>query len=215
MADIGAGSGYFTLPLLRRFYDKVEEYIIVDPFPGPYAKDKEMLLKRLQDSGLRDKVSIIERPAWNIHRDLSDVDLIIGHDVFCDLSLTQVKDSLRSGKKALKDEGIFIHSGLSPTATTSSERLLIKLDSLSSHPLIEGNWFSPGSEFLYAISKEIGFNDVAVHEVKIPVMLQGKDAWSLIDEWNIRKEALMKYANEINRIGLEFPREQILVCRKI
>ena len=214
VVEFGSGSGLFTLPLLSRIYDNVEEYIIVDPYPGPYAKDKEVLLKRLEDADLREKVSISERPVWNIHRDLSDIDLIIGHDVFCDLSMTQVKDSLRSGMKAMKEDGAFIHSGLSPTATTKSERLLVKLDSLSSHPLIEGNWFSPGSEFLYAVATEIGFKDVAVHEVRIPLALDGKDAWSLIDEWNIRKEALMRYAEEINRTGLEFPREQVLICRR-
>jgi hypothetical protein len=214
VVEFGSGSGLFTLPLMNRLYDMVEEYIIVDPFPGPYAKDKEMLLKRLKDAGFQDKVSIFERPVWNIHRDLSDVDLIIGHDVFCDLSMTQVKDSLRSGKKTMKNDGTFIHSGLSPTATSRSERLLIKLDSLSSNPVIGGNWFSPGSEFLYAAAREIGFKNIDVHEVKVPITLEGKDAWSLIDEWNIRKKALMKYADEINKIGLEFPKEQVLVCKK-
>ncbi|MGA1793727.1 MAG: hypothetical protein ACMUHM_07240 [Thermoplasmatota archaeon] len=212
--EFGAGSGLFTIPLLDRLYPSVSEYVVADPYPGPYAKDREALVKRLKEAGYSDKVRIEKVPVWNISKKVNDVDMIIGHDVFCDLTMDQVKDSLRAGIEALSDNGLFIHSGLCPNATTPSERLLMKLDSYSSTPLVKGNWFSPGSEFLFVISREAGFDDVSIHEVKVPLTLFGTDARSLLKQWNIRKEALEKYGDKIDKIGIEFPREQVLICRK-
>jgi hypothetical protein len=175
--------------------------------------EKGILKKRLKESGFTQRTIIRERPIWDSHRELDDIDLIIGHDVFCDLSMKQIKDTLLSCKGSLAEGGILVHSGLSATATTKGERLLIKLDGCSYRSVIKGHWFSPGSEFLYAISREAGFENVDVHEVKVPLKLQGRTAMSLIKEWNIREDALKKYEKEINETGIEFPREQILVCR--
>ncbi|MGA1848959.1 MAG: class I SAM-dependent methyltransferase [Thermoplasmatota archaeon] len=213
VVEFGAGSGLFTIPLLERIHDLVEEYIIFDPFPGPYRMEKGILKRRLKEAGFSDRITIREKPIGEAHKEVDSVDLIIGHDVFCDLSMKQIKDTLRSCKGVLGEGGVLVHSGLSATATAKGERLLIKLDGCSYRSVIKGHWFSPGSEFLYAISREVGFSIVNVHEVKIPLKLQGKTAMSLIKEWNIREDALRKYEKEINETGIEFPKEQILVCR--
>ena len=70
------------------------------------------------------------------------------------------------------------------------------------------------SEFLFVISREAGFDNVSIHEVKVPLTLFGTDARSLLKQWNIKKEALEKYGDKIDKIGIEFPREQVLICRK-
>ncbi|MGA1819724.1 MAG: class I SAM-dependent methyltransferase [Thermoplasmatota archaeon] len=214
IVEFGAGSGLFTLPLLEKLYPSFEEYIVADPYPGPYTKDREVLVKRLREAGYSDKVRIEKVPIWNISKKVNEVDLIIGHDVFCDLTMDQVKDSLRAGIEVLSDGGLFVHSGLSPNAATPSERLLMKLDSYSSTPLVKGNWFSPGSEFLFVISREVGFNDVSIHEVKVPLTLFGTDARELLKQWNIKKGALVRYKDQIDKVGIEFPREQVIICRK-
>jgi len=214
IVEFGAGSGLFSIPLLEKLYPSVDEYIIADPYPGPYAKDREILVKRLREVGFSDKVRIEKVAIWNIAKKVSDIDLVIGHDVFCDLTMDQVKASLTAGMNILSKGGLFVHSGLCPNAATPSERLLMKLDSYSSTPLVKGNWFSPGSEFLFVISKEAGFDDVTIHEVKVPLTLFGTDARSLLKQWNIKKQALEKYGDRIDRIGIEFPREQVLICRK-
>jgi len=214
VVEFGAGSGLFTIPLLEKLYPSVSEYIIADPYPGPYAKDREAVVRRLKEAGFSDKVRIEKVPVWDIPKKVSEVDLIIGHDIFCDLTMEQVKASLRAGIEALSEKGLFVHSGLSPNAATPSERLLMKLDSFSSTPLVKGNWFSPGSEFLFVISREAGFDDVSIHEVKVPLTFFGTDARSLLKQSNLSKEALEKYSDKIDRIGIESPREQVLICRK-
>ena len=211
--EFGSGSGLFTIPLINRLYDKMKEFIIVDPFPKPYLENKEILLRRIKETHYDNKVILSEIPAWEMNKEFSDVDLIIGHDVFCDLSREQIKEVLESGNKTLNRNGIFVHSGLSPNATSEAERLLIELDMFSSTPLIEDNWFSPNSKILIELTRDIGFEDIYIQEIKIPFKLYGEEALLLIKEWNIREEVVKKFERDINEIGIEFPKEQILVCK--
>ncbi|MBN1540301.1 MAG: hypothetical protein JW939_09175 [Candidatus Thermoplasmatota archaeon] len=214
VVEFGSGSGLFTIPLMDKLHEDVEEYIIVDPYEGPYIKDRESLARRIRESGYSGKARILKVPVWGMRGKVEDVDLVIGHDVFCDLTMYQVKNAMMAGKDVLREGGFFIHSGLSPNASTAAERLLMKLDSHTSTPLVENNWFSPGSEFLFVISREAGFGDITIHEVKIPLLLSGNDAMSILKEWNIEDKVLKKYQKQIDEIGIEFPGEQILICRK-
>ncbi|MFW3146419.1 MAG: hypothetical protein ACMUIE_06375 [Thermoplasmatota archaeon] len=211
--EFGAGSGFFTIPLMSNIMDRVDEYIIMDHFPGPYVKDKQMLLRRIKEAGFWDKVNLKEVPVWEMKGEFEDIDLIIGHDVFCDLNMTQVRKTLKASRGSMSDEGTFIHSGLSPDARTRAERLLIKLDGCSSSPLVDDNWFSPGSEFLYVASKGAGFSSVKVHDVKIPLRMSGDKARAMIKNWRIPNHVLSRYEKEIDEVGIEFPGEHILVCR--
>ncbi|MGA1873923.1 MAG: methyltransferase domain-containing protein [Thermoplasmatota archaeon] len=212
--EFGAGSGIFTLPLLERVYEGVDDYIVIDPYPGPYAKDRESLVKRVRDEGFQAKFHVHKTTIWDAGVELAGADLVIGHDVFCDLTMDQVKRSMKAGRRLLSEGGYFVHSGLCPNAATPSERLLVKLDSYSSTPLVKGNWFSPGSEFLFVISREAGYEDVGIHEVKVPLTLTGSGARALLKEWNIKDSAIRRYGEQIDRIGIEFPREQVLICRR-
>ncbi|MGA1866855.1 MAG: hypothetical protein ACMUFK_05245 [Thermoplasmatota archaeon] len=214
VVEFGSGSGLFTIPLMDELYADVAEYIIVDPYNGPYIKDRESLARRLRESGYSKKVRVHRVPVWEMGHKIKDADLAIGHDVFCDLTMDMVENSMMAGKEVLKEGGFFVHSGLSPNTSTPAERLLMKLDSQTSTPLVENNWFSPGSEFLFVVSKKTGFRDIAIHEVKIPLSLSGNDARSLLKDWNIKESAMERYSRKIDEIGIEFPKEQILVCRK-
>jgi SAM-dependent methyltransferase len=213
IAEIGSGPGTFTIPLLILFEKGIKEFYCVDSYTGPYAKDKDVLLSRLKNEGFQEYVKVIEKDATEIDKILSDMDLIIGHEVLCDLNSEQVDRVIGACSKSLVKGGMFIHSELSPHANNRSEELLQILNKeYSDEPISDTTWFSPTADELAGVAQRLGFTSISVEYRKIPIRFLGAAALEMIRRWKINESYRGKHLETLNAVGIEYPMEQILFC---
>jgi len=101
VADVGAGTGYFSLRLARRV-GPAGRVLATDLQPEMLA----MLRARLSDAGLTNVVPVLAT-AGDVHLPRGEVDLVLMVDVYHELSdpkgtLAQIRDALRpDGRLAL------------------------------------------------------------------------------------------------------------------
>lgn len=214
IVEIGSGSGTFTIPLLKELDNNFEFFYCVDSYTGPYHEDRNILKLKLKDVTTNRSVEIINKDAGEINKILSDIDLVIGHEILCDLNPGQVEQIISTCYNVLKDGGVFVHSEFSPFALNRSEEMLHILNKYSEEPISDTKWFSPDADELAGIAYKIGFKSISVNYIKIPIKFMKNAAVEMIGRWKTKSEFLEKYQNEINKIGLEYPMEQILYCIK-
>jgi SAM-dependent methyltransferase len=213
--EIGSGPGTFTIPLLINLEKKLEKFYCVDSYTGPYAKDRKVLESELKNKGFHDYIVVIEKEAKEINKILSEMDLIIGHEILCDLSREQVEQVMAACFNSLREGGLFIHSEFSPWAGNRSEELLqISNNEYSDEPTSDTTWFSPSADELACIANKVGFTSIKIEYKKIPIRFLKSAAREMIRRWRVNKEFLEKYHEEIDTIGIEYPIEQILYCTK-
>jgi len=215
IVEIGSGDGTFTIPFIQKMSNSLAEFHCVDTFEGPYSGNNVILERRLKESMLWNSVTIQKMDAASMNLQLHDIDLIIGHEVLCDLNEEKVNQVLSSAYHTLENNGYFIHSDLSPAFTSRSEELVILADSYSIHSLSTTEWFSPHADDLARICYDIGFRSIAFHFTKIRLIFRESAALSLLDSWGTEKSFFHKYESDLKNYGLEFPMEQILICRKL
>jgi SAM-dependent methyltransferase len=215
IVEIGSGGGCFTLPLLGELKDDFENFYCIDSYNGPYKEDMKELQGKLLNMDLLDRVEIITRDAVELDQMFSDVDLIIGHDMLCELNDAQIKKVLTVSYHALQKNGLFIHSELAPIAQNRAEELVHLANEYSAEPLSEIYCFSPNANDLVEMAVEVGFQIINVDFIKVPIRFKHDAAIEMIARWKTKTEFLNKYENEVFEIGLEYPMEQILCCRKI
>lgn len=211
IVEIGSGPGTFTLPLLEKLGDDFNRFHCVDSYPGPYEQDKKILESKLMG---KDKVVILDVDAKEVDKILKDVDLVIGHEVLCDLNLEQIKQIMSACFNVLRNNGLFIHSEFSPFALNESEKMLQTINEFSGEPISDTKWFSPTADELAGLSSDIGFESIKVEYRKIPIKFLGETAIEMVNRWKTKKEFFDKYEGELEKIGIGYPMEQILYCRK-
>jgi len=215
IVEIGSGSGTFTIPFLVLSEKRFERYYCIDSYTGPYSKDKDILESKIKNEGFYKYVEVIEKDAAEIDKIFSDMDLIIGHEILCDLNVEQVKQIMSACLNSLGEGGLFVHSELSPHANNRSEMLLQILNNeYSDEPISDTTWFSPTADELAGIAQKLGFTSIRVEYMKIPIKFIGEAALEMIRRWKTNESFLEKYDEEINTIGIEYPMEQILFCAK-
>ncbi len=214
IVELGPGPGTFTIPFLDKLNNEFEVYYCVDPYRGPYKENIKLLMAKIANSKFESKVEIIQRDAAGMDKILSDIDLVVGHEVLCDLNTSQLERVLAACFKALKVGGCFIHSELSPVALNRAEELVQISNNYSKEPISNTTWFSPSADELAKISYKIGFRTINFDYIKIPIKFGREAALELLNRWKIKNEFFEKYKTEIERDGLEFPMEQILLCTK-
>lgn len=211
IVEIGAGTGNLTLPLLKELDNDFENYYCVDSYAGPYEHDKKVLESKVKPY---EKIEIINKDAREIDGLLSNIDLVIGHEVLCDLNSKQVEKVMSACYYILRDGGMFIHSELSPFAASKAEKLVHMANEYCEEPISDTGWFSPSADELGVTAKSIGFKSVSVEYKKIPLKFTQEAALDMLKRWKIKKEFMDKYGSEIFKTGIEYPMEQILFCIK-
>ncbi|MCG2737909.1 MAG: class I SAM-dependent methyltransferase [Thermoplasmatales archaeon] len=214
IVEIGSGAGTFTIPLLKELDNNFELFYCVDSYTGPYHEDRNILKLKLKDVTTNKSVEIINKDAGEINKILSDIDLVIGHEILCDLNPKQVEQVISACYNVLKDGGLFVHSEFSPFSLNRSEEMLHILNKYSEEPISDTKWFSPNADELAGIAYKIGFKSVSVDYQKISIKFMKNAAVEMIGRWKTKSEFLEKYQDEINRVGIEYPMEQILYCIK-
>jgi len=209
IVEIGSGSGTFTIPLLEEL-NNYEVLYCVDSYTGPYNQDRKILESKVAGK----KVEIVEKDAREIDKIISDIDLVIGHEILCDLNSKQAKEVMQACYNVLEEGGVFIHSEFSPFALNRSEEMLHIINKYSEEPISDTEWFSPTADELAGISYRIGFSSIDVNYRKVPIKFMKNAAIEMIKRWKTKTEFLEKYQDEINRSGIEYPMEQILYCIK-
>jgi len=214
IVEIGSGSGAFTIPLLKELDNNFEVFYCVDSYTGPYKGDKKTLQSKLTDKDFQNSVEIIEKDVRNLGSTLSNVDLVIGHEVLCDLNPELVEDVMRVCYAVLNRGGFFIHSGFSPFPLNRAEELVKIINDYSEEAISDTTWFSPTADELAGIASRTGFTSITVDYQKILIKFMNKAALEMIRRWGTKNEFLTKYHDEIQRTGIEYPMEQILYCTK-
>jgi len=214
IVEIGSGPGTFTLPLLKEFGGNFEIFYCIDSYLGPYSKDRQVLETKLAAKDIRNKVKIIEKNALEMDSLLSEIDLVIGHEVFCTLSPKHLRRVISVCYNVLGPGGRLIHSDFAPFALNRSEELVQIINDYSEEDLSEIPWFSPPAEELAKISYKCGFREINLDYIKLPIKFKNTAALGLLRRWQTKNEFIDKYHAELTEFGIEFPMEQILYCRK-
>jgi len=214
IVEIGAGPGTFTLPLLNTLDEGPELLYCVDSYTGPYEHDRAVLGRRLERESPETQVEIITADARDIGKLVSNIDLVVGHELLCDLNPDQVEQVMQACYEVLKDGGMFVHAGLSPRAESRAEELVQIADQYSEETLSDTTWFSPAAHELAGIAHRTGFSSIRVDYHKIPIRFLGSAAREMIRRWNTGPAFLERYSHEIERTGMEYPLEEIIYCTR-
>lgn len=211
IVEIGAGSGNLTIPLMRGLENDFEKYYCVDSFFGPYEQDRKTLESKLKPN---EKIEILNIDAKEMDKTLSNIDLVIGHEVLCDLNSKQLEKVMSACFNILREGGMFIHSELSPFTSSKAEELVQIANKFSKEPISDSKWFSPGADELAGLAKSNGFRRVNVEYRKIPLKFKKEAALDMVKTWKTKREFLDNYGGDVYNIGIEYPMEQILFCLK-
>jgi len=214
IVEIGSGSGTFTMPLLEVLGNSFETLFCIDSYTGPYKHDKKTLQSKLVDRNFGSKVKVIEKDIRDLGTVAKNVDLIIGHEVLCDLNSELVEQVMATCYNSLNNDGMFIHSEFSPFALNRAEELLHKINDSSEDPISNTTWFSPSADELGGIAYKVGFRSINVSYQKILIKFMKNAAFEMVGRWKTKDEFLQNYSEEIEKIGIEYPMEQILYCIK-
>lgn len=214
IVEIGSGPGTFTLPLMEEFGGNFEIFYCIDPYLGPYRKDRQVLETKLAALEIKNEVKIVEKDAQEMDSLLSEIDLVIGHEVFCTLKPKHLEQVISACYNVLRPGGMLIHSDFSSFALNRSEELVQIINEYSEEDLSEIPWFSPPAEELARISYNCGFRDIKFDYIKLPIKFKNTAALELLRRWQTKSEFIDKYHAELTEFGIEFPMEQVLYCRK-
>ena len=214
IVELGPGDGVFTIPFLNSLNFDINNYYCIDPYTDPYSDKGQILNNKLLENKFKEKVQVIHEDAANLDKIVSDIDLVISHEVLGDLNLKQIEQVFKACYNTLQEKGILIHSEFSPIPTNRAEEIVQIIDVYSSEYASGARWFSPGADQLAAIAYQAGFKSIKFRFKKIPIKFEHMAAIKLIKSWNIKGEFLDNYKQEIFKNGIEFPMEQILFCYK-
>lgn len=215
IAEIGAGPGNFTVPFILSLGGKFERYVCVDSFTGHYAEHEPRIHENLAKRGLDKRVEIVKRDAAELHEFVSDFDLIVGHEILCDLNMEHAGKVMAACHASLKTGGVLVHSEFSPFARDRCEELLQVLNNdYSTNRPSDAKWFSPTADELAGLAHAAGFRSVEAAYVKIPIRFVGEAAIELGRRWHSDCGFFEKHKKEIFETGMGYPMEQVIYCHK-
>jgi len=214
--EVGAGRGQLTVPLARMIPREWWLYT-VDSYQGPYRRDFRVLKRVLRSEKLMTRVIPLVGDARNPSRfGDGSFDIIVSNELFCELKRPELTMASKGFFRVLKKGGRMAHGNLSPTPRSSSQRLLIEMDSSpkwSTSPA-RGGWFSPTPTEVASIFHETGFTALRTILVKMNIHYRGEEAMQQLRIWHARPSFLRKHSRTIGRRGLDIPPEYITFCRK-
>jgi ubiquinone/menaquinone biosynthesis C-methylase UbiE len=214
--EAGAGRGQLTVPLAKRIPRDCRLYA-VDSYQGPYREDFRVLRRVLRSEKLVTKVVPLVGDATDPRqfRDGS-FDIIVSNELFCELKRPELRAASGGFFRVLKTGGRMAHGNLSPIPKSSSQRLLVEMDSSSkwSTSPARGGWFSPTPTEVASIFHEAGFTVLRTVHVDMNIHYGGEEAKRQLRIWHARPSFLRDHSRTIERQGLDIPPEYITFCRK-
>jgi len=215
IVEIGSGPGTFTIPLLETINGNFDRFYCVDSYKGDYADSRKVLDEMLSKIGLARTVDVLTKEAQELHLVARDMNLVIGHEVLCDLDMDGVSGVMKASLDSLHPGGRFVHSQLSPHWESKAERLMIEMNrDHSTGPVSKEKWFSPTADTLGSIAHRVGFKTVEVEYLRIPFRAAGEAAVEMARRWKIEDTFIDDYMDELKDPGIEYPLEQIIYLRK-
>jgi ubiquinone/menaquinone biosynthesis C-methylase UbiE len=216
--EAGCGSGRLTVPLAVRVPRECK-IIGYDLSSGPYEGSMEILRRAVARERLRGVVEIMEGDVRDMKNvDSESVDLIVSHDLFCDLDRTGLELALKEFYRILRNKGQMVHAELSPLAENRAQELLIEADrrySLES-VLPDGTyWFSPTAEDVAVLMHRMGFRNIRVQYFETDLRLGYEVALYQLKQWKIDSRFAEEHEKDLRDRGLEFPLEHVIACEKL
>jgi len=216
--EAGCGKGELTVPLAMRVRKIGRDIRIValDSSVGPYEGDADVLKKNLQEQGLQERVTPIAEDVRNMKSIESEsVDIVLSHELLCDLDRKGLERAMGEFHRVLKAKGQMAHGELSPVPENEAQQLLIEADANSvetTRPKPE--WFSPYSDEVAAVMHKTGFKKIGTIYFETKIRLDYEMAIARLRDWKIAPAFIQKRSGDIRKFGLELPMEHVIFCEK-
>jgi len=215
--EAGCGSGRLTMPLVAKIGKRCR-FIAYDLSAGPYEGDLEILREGVLARGIGDVVETI----YGDVRDMKtiankSVDLIISHELFCELNRVGLELASKEFYRILKPKGQMVHAELSPVGENRAQELLIEANlSYSLETMLPecSFWFSPTVDDVAVLMRKTGFKDIRAYFFEVGLRFSYPVAIEQLTKWNIDSRFMEKYGKELREHGIEFPLEHVVVCKK-
>jgi ubiquinone/menaquinone biosynthesis C-methylase UbiE len=218
LLEAGCGRGWLTLPLATRL-DGTCKIIAYDLSEGPYKGDLEILRKKVMTERLENVIETVKGDVMNLQAIPDEsVDLIISHELFCELNRAGLEKALKEFYRVLKRGRQMVHAELSSLAENRAQELLIEanihhsLDTMLSEGAL---WFSPTVDDVAVLMHKTGFRNIQAHFFETNIGLVYDVAVEQLKQWNIDKRFLEEYKEDLQGYGVEFPLEHVVVCEKL
>ncbi len=217
LLEAGCGRGQLTMPLVRRLRRKCR-VIAFDLSAGPYEGDLEVLRNRVVDEGLERVIEAVEGDVRDM-RAIADesVDLIVSNELFGELDKAGLEQALKEFHRVLKHGGQMVLAELSPAAENKAQELLIEANlhySLDTMLPESAYWLSPTVDDVAVLMHKTGFRNIQARFFETNIRLGYEVAVEQLKRWKIDPGFVEKYGKDLQRHGIEFPLEHVIVCEK-
>ena len=204
--EVGSGSGEITVPLATSFPDVA--ITAVDPFKGPYSRDRVKLLAGLNRVGAGRRVRVITRNAvpWVSRSRADRFDVVLSSEFLPEIDTAQMQRFFHGCYRLLRPGGTTAHLFLSPNPSRPRQILVIEADSDSRwtvHP--PRAWFSPPPARVVEALASARFRDARAHHYAGGLVARGEAARTLLTQWGVRTSFARTYAHRLSKEGLELP----------
>jgi len=217
--DFGCGAGAFTIPLAMKI--RRSKIIAID--------NDEKALNELRSNIKRFKVSnivVMKSDATKLHKIKdSSIDFIFSHWLLGVVTkYSDLRRIMKESYRILKKGGIVAHSESYSIPKSKAQELYMKADILAYHT----RWWSVKE--IREIMKAIGFRKITTKLINFNLKIDPRISIPLIREWqkleysftksktfikNPKLESfLIFHKNQIEKYGLEFPTEYIIIGKK-
>jgi ubiquinone/menaquinone biosynthesis C-methylase UbiE len=205
--EAGCGAGTLTLPLHSQIQGNAL-YICYDLFSGCYASCLAQLRKK------NEKWSIIRGDARTMSIHSESVDVVISHELLCELTEEDTLATLKEVYRILVSGGLYINGVLSPYPENRAQELVVLADAHSDDPLFKKEWFSPPADTLASMLHLTGFTTIRVRYIDESIRFENECAFQQLEEWKTDLEFYQSYFKEVKIHGLELPPIQMISCYK-
>jgi ubiquinone/menaquinone biosynthesis C-methylase UbiE len=213
----GCGAGQFTVPFVERVKEMKENFTLIalDVSSGPYEGDLTVLKRRIRKEGLKKFIVPVKGDVRKMAIGSESIDVIVSNELFCDLDRKGLERALQEFYRVLRSDGQMIHGELDPRAENEAQRLLIEANAFSLETVKpEPKWFSPSSYEVVMLMRRTGFKNPVVKYFETKVRMRYSLAIEKLKEWKINPTFVERRWKELERYGLEFPKEHVIFCHK-
>lgn len=215
LAEVGPGKGQLTIPLAR-LLPHIRVYA-VDTFSGAYAGTLVQLKRALTGAKLTNRVRVYKADyldwLWDQYSD--SFSSIVSSEFLPEIDSYELSRFVPECYRALRSEGVMVHSFLSSVARNSRQRLLIEADTnpkWTKTPPRE--WFSPRPGLVVSMLRRSGFQNIRLKRIKSNLIIRADAAKKLLGDWDVRNSFWEKHKSRLVDNGLEVPDWIIISGRK-
>jgi ubiquinone/menaquinone biosynthesis C-methylase UbiE len=201
--EAGCGKGQLTIPLLKKL-PRAVQMIAVDSSRGPYSGWLDELPQSLRESGLEDRVRILEADVSDMP-DLrhNSVDAIVSNELLCDLvPKARLIGVLDEFWRVLRAGGIMVHAEWSSYMEGGPRSLLVK------H---RPSW-TPDQIHLMMFRR--GFTNFHVSYFESTIRFMFEAAMGELRSWGASSKYLRQHEGLLKRDGFVLPFEHVIRCEK-